>query len=360
MEKLKKIYDTFVSSGQFLSATPYGSGHINDTYLVKVDEDVEYILQRINGNVFKNIPKLVQNKELVCGHIRNRLIRHKVSDITRKYITYFYTDKGKAYHKDYDGNYWTLSLFIKGSKSYDVITDSQVAYQVGIGFGEFENRISDFDARLLTETIPLFHNVPRRQRELKEALAKATPERIEASKELLEYLKKFDEEMLELQQLKDDGILPLRVTHNDTKANNLLFDHNGHPLCVIDLDTVMPGIVHYDFGDAIRSACNTAGEETRNLNEVSFNMLYFEAFTSGFMEKAKHLFTLKEKKTLARGCTLMTYLQAVRFLTDYLDGDHYYPITYPEHNLQRAKVQVRLLQDMEKQFDKMNQFILKQ
>ncbi|WP_065219293.1 MULTISPECIES: phosphotransferase enzyme family protein [Butyricimonas] len=360
MEKLKKIYDTFVASGQFVSATPYGSGHINDTYLVKVDEDVEYILQKINGNIFKDIPKLVQNKELVCGHIRNRLIRQKVSDITRKYITYFYSDKGKAYHKDYDGNYWTLSLFIKGSKSYDVIPDSQIAYQVGIGFGEFENRISDFDARLLTETIPLFHNVPRRQRELKEALAKANPERIEAGKELLEYLKKFDKEMLELQQLKDDGVLPLRVTHNDTKANNLLFDHNDHPLCVIDLDTVMPGIVHYDFGDAIRSACNTAGEETRNLNEVSFNIAYFEAFTAGFMEKAKHLFTLKEKRTLARGCTLMTYLQAVRFLTDYLDGDHYYPVTYPEHNLQRAKVQVHLLQDMEKQFDKMNQFILEQ
>ena len=360
MEKLKKIYDTFVASGQFVSATPYGSGHINDTYLVKADEDVEYILQKINGNIFKDIPKLVQNKELVCGHIRNRLIRQKVSDITRKYITYFYSDKGKAYHKDYDGNYWTLSLFIKGSKSYDVIPDSQIAYQVGIGFGEFENRISDFDARLLTETIPLFHNVPRRQRELKEALAKASPERIEAGKEPLEYLKRFDKEMLDLQQLKDDGLLPLRVTHNDTKANNLLFDHNDHPLCVIDLDTVMPGIVHYDFGDAIRSACNTAGEETRNLNEVSFNMACFEAFTAGFMEKAKHLFTLKEKRTLARGCTLMTYLQAVRFLTDYLDGDHYYPVTYPEHNLQRAKVQVRLLQDMEKQFDKMNQFILEQ
>ena len=117
MDKLKRIYDTFVSSGRFISATPYGSGHINDTYLVKVDEDVEYILQRINDNVFKDIPKLVRNKELVCGHIRNRLIRHKVSDITRKYITYFYTDKGNAYYKDYEGNYWTLSLFIKGSKS---------------------------------------------------------------------------------------------------------------------------------------------------------------------------------------------------------------------------------------------------
>ena len=187
MDKLKRIYDTFVSSGRFISATPYGSGHINDTYLVKVDEDVEYILQRINDNVFKDIPKLVRNKELVCGHIRNRLIRHKVSDITRKYITYFYTDKGNAYYKDYEGNYWTLSLFIKGSKSYDVIPNSQIAYQVGIGFGEFENRISDFDSKLLIETIPLFHNVPRRQRELKEALSKARPDRIEASKELLEY-----------------------------------------------------------------------------------------------------------------------------------------------------------------------------
>ena len=166
--------------------------------------------------------------------------------------------------------------------------------------------------------------------------------------------------MLELQQLKDDGFLPLRVTHNDTKANNLLFDHNDRPLCVIDLDTVMPGIVHYDFGDAIRSACNSAGEETRNLDEVVFNMAFFEAFTAGFMEKAKHLFTLREKKTLAQGCILMTYLQAVRFLTDYLDGDHYYPITYPEHNLQRTKVQVRLLQDMKRHFEKMNQFIQEQ
>ena len=229
------------------------------------------------------------------------------------------------------------------------------------GSGNSRLEFLDFDSKLLIETIPLFHNVPRRQRELKEALSKARPDRIEASKELLEYLKKFDNKMLELQQMKDEGILPLRVTHNDMKANNLSFDpHNDHPLCVIDLDTVMPGIVHYDFGDAIRSACNTAGEETRDLDEVHFNMDYFEAFTAGFMEKAKHLLTLKEKKTLAQGCTLMTYLQAVRFLTDYLDGDHYYPITYPEHNLQRAKVQVKLLQDMERQFDKMNQFILNQ
>jgi len=360
MDRLKKIYEMFDASGHFVSAKPFGSGHINNTYRVTVDEDVEYILQRINGNVFKDIPKLVQNKELVCSHIRNRLLRQKVSDITRKYITYFHTDKGKAYYKDYEGNYWTLSLFIKGSKSFDVIPDSQIAYQVGLGFGEFENRIADFDATLLIETIPLFHNVPRRQRELQEALAKAEPARIEASKELLDYLKKFDQEMLELQQMKDEGIIPLRVTHNDTKANNLLFDKNDHPLCVIDLDTVMPGIVHYDFGDAIRSACNTAGEETRNLDEVSFNMDYFEAFTTGFLSKSKQLFTLKEKKTLARGCTLMTYLQAVRFLTDYLDGDHYYPITYPEHNLQRTKVQVKLLQDMEAHFDQMNQFILNQ
>lgn len=360
MDRIKRIYEAFVSSGRFISATPYGSGHINDTYLVKVDEDVEYILQRINGKIFKDIPKLVQNKERVCGHIRNRLIRHKVNDITRRYITYFYTDKGKTYHKDYDGDYWTLSLFIKGSKSYDVIPNPEIAYEVGIGFGEFENRISDFDANLLIETIPLFHNVPRRLNDLRNAIAKADPIRAEISNPLLDYLKKFDNGMLELQRLKDEGHLPLRVTHNDTKANNLLFDWNDHPLCVIDLDTVMPGIVHYDFGDAIRSACNSAGEEAEDLNKVSFNIEFFEAFTTGFMEKAKHLFTLKEKKTLAQGCILMTYLQAIRFLTDYLDGDHYYPVTYPEQNLQRAKVQVKLLQDIEKHFDKMNEFIQNQ
>lgn len=359
MDKLKRIYDTFVSSGRFISATPYGSGHINDTYLVKVDEDVEYILQRINGNVFKDIPKLVRNKELVCGHIRNRLIRHKVSDITRKYITYFYTDKGNAYYKDYEGNYWTLSLFIKGSKSYDVIPDSQIAYQVGIGFGEFENRISDFDAKLLIETIPLFHNVPRRQRELKEALAKAEPDRIEASKELLEYLKKFDNEMLELQRMKDEGILPLRVTHNDTKANNLLFDHNDHPLCVIDLDTVMPGLAANDFGDSIRFGASTALEDERDLSKVSCNLHLFDVYARGFIEGCGGALTELEIETLPLGAILMTFENGIRFLTDHLEGDHYFKIHREGHNLDRCRTQLTLVKDMQEKLPQMNEIIEK-
>ena len=356
-EQIKKIYEQFECSGKFVSAQPYGSGHINNTYLVKVDEEAEYILQRLNTNVFKDIPKLMQNKERVCQHIRNKLLRSGVSDITRRYITYYHTAKGKPYYKDYDGNYWTLSLFIKGSKSYDVIPNADIAYQIGSGLGEFENRIADFDATLLIETIPLFHNVPRRLNDLKNAIAKAEPERLDRSRELLEYLSRFDQPMLELQRMRDEGILPLRVTHNDTKANNLLLDANDKPLCMIDLDTVMPGLVHYDFGDAIRSACNAAGEETRDENEVKFKMDFFEAFTAGFMEKARNQFTYKEKKTLAQSITLMTYLQAVRFLTDYLDGDHYYPTEYPEHNLQRTKVQTRLLQEIERNYDHINGFI---
>ena len=357
MDKLKRIYDTFVSSGRFISATPYGSGHINDTYLVKVDEDVEYILQRINDNVFKDIPKLVRNKELVCGHIRNRLIRHKVSDITRKYITYFYTDKGNAYYKDYEGNYWTLSLFIKGSKSYDVIPDSQIAYQVGIGFGEFENRISDFDSKLLIETIPLFHNVPRRQRELKEALAKARPDRIEASKELLEYLKKFDDKMLELQQMKDEGILPLRVTHNDMKANNLLFDHNDHPLCVIDLDTVMPGSALYDYGDAIRSGASTAAEDETDLSRVTFDTEIYTTFARGYLSEMGDVLTEDERELLPFSALLLTYECGIRFLADYLNGDTYFKIHRPGHNLDRARTQLKLVCDIESKFDEMKRIV---
>ena len=222
-EQIKKIYEQFECSGKFVSAQPYGSGHINNTYLVKVDEEAEYILQRLNTNVFKDIPKLMQNKERVCQHIRNKLLRSGVGDITRRYITYYHTAKGKPYYKDYDGNYWTLSLFIKGSKSYDVIPNADIAYQIGSGLGEFENRIADFDATLLIETIPLFHNVPRRQNDLKNAIAKAEPERLERSRELLEYLSRFDQPMLELQRMRDEGILPLRVTHNDTKCSNILF-----------------------------------------------------------------------------------------------------------------------------------------
>ena len=357
-DPIKKIYEAFACNGRFVSAEPYGSGHINTTYLVKVDEEVEYILQRLNGQVFRDIPKLMENKERVCQHIRNKLLRQHISDITRKYITYYHTKKGRPYYKDYDGNYWTLSLFIKGSRSYDVIPNAEIAYQVGAGLGEFEKRIEDFDATLLHETIPLFHNVPRRQNDLQAAFRQATPERQTASRPLMDYLSRFDQPMLELQRMRDDGVLPLRVTHNDTKANNLLFDYNDHPLCMIDLDTVMPGLVHYDYGDAIRSACNAAGEETKDEQAVTFNMAYFEAFTRGFMEKAKGLFSYKEKKTLAQGIVLMTYLQAMRFLTDYLDGDHYYPVTYPEHNLQRAKVQVKLLQEIEREYEHINAFIL--
>ena len=358
MDRIKRIYEAFKSSGQFISATPYGSGHINDTYLVKVDEEAEYILQRINGNIFTDIPKLVRNKELVCGHIRNRLIKHKINDITRKYITYFYTNKGKPYYKDYDGNYWTLALFIKGARNYEVVTSAPMAYEVGIGLGEFENRISDFDASLLIETIPDFHHVVHRQHELQDALLKAEDEKIEKSRELVTYLSSLDPEMTDFQSMKDEHYFPSRVTHNDTKVNNLLFDGNNHPLCMIDLDTVMPGIVHYDFGDAARSCCNTAGEETTNLNQVYFNIEYFKAFCTGFMEKTKHLLTRKEKETLGFSCKLMTYLQAIRFLTDYLQGDLYYPVTYTDQNLQRTRVQVKLLKDITKQADRISRFIL--
>ncbi|MDR2130683.1 MAG: aminoglycoside phosphotransferase family protein [Odoribacteraceae bacterium] len=325
-DRARKIYDAFAASGKFVSAIPMEDN--DDKYHIIADEEAEYILHCIRPGVFSNIPEMIRNKEMVSGHIRNKLIKQNIRDITRRYITYFHTYRRQPYYKDHEGNYWTLVLFIKGTRTHERATSPQVAGAIGAGLGEFEQRTQDFDPRLLKESVPRYQNVTRWKSRLQEAIARADPARREACSTCVEQLRPFDGPMSAWQEALEEGQLPTRVTHNAFNAGSVLFDWNDHPLCVLNLDMVMPGALHYDFGDAVRSVCDPG--------EGGFDAELFRAFTDGFMQQAGRLLARKERETLPLAGELMPYLQATRRLVEFL-----------EHGttaaLQQARAHVRFL-----------------
>ena len=355
-KKLKEIYKTFAASGAFISAKLLNSGHFKDIYHLIADEEAAYILQYIHAINFPHIPDMIRNKEMVSGHIRNKLIQHKIHDITRKYITYFQTYRKQPYYKDHEGNYWTLSLYIKGARYYEKTTSPQIAYEIGTGLGKFENRTSDFNPALLKESLPLYQHIPTWQKRLSEAFAAADAEKQAKSKEMVTFLHTLEHEGLMFQKLRDDGQLPIRVTHNAFTCRSLLLDWNDRSLCVTGLDLVMPGLVHYDFGDAACSVCNPAGEDYTNLNEICFDIDLFREFAAGFMGRTLSILTHKEKATLPLACKVMPYLHALRYLTMYLTGEKFYP-TDPEQNFLQAKARVILLQSVIEQYTRIQQHI---
>lgn len=348
-EKLKRVFKAFSASGTFVSAQLLHAGRINETYHLTANEEAEYILQCVRSGIFSNIPEMIRNKELVSGHIRNKLIKQRIHDITRKYITYFHTYRGQPYYKDYEGNYWTLSLYINGAKNYNKVSSPQMAYEIGLGLGEFEKRVSDFDPQMLKETIPSYQNPQTWKERLLESLENATPEKREKSGEAVSYLQAMDNEVVKLQQMREEEQFPLRVTLNSFKSGSILLDWNDKALCVQDLDLVMPGILHYDFGDAACSVCNPEGNNARNPEEVRFEMEFFKEFLSGFMGKVQRLLSRKERDTLFLSCLLMPYLHASRSLVSYLKEDHHLPGSTSEEELNKANTQIRLLRSIVKQ-----------
>ncbi|MBN1822358.1 MAG: aminoglycoside phosphotransferase family protein [Prolixibacteraceae bacterium] len=347
---LKSIVNEFRYQGTVIDINPFGNGHINDTYLVKTIEDVspDYILQRKNHQVFKNIPGMMENIIRVTDHIRNKLINDNISDIDRKVVHHLKTSDDKFYFKDTTGNYWTLFLFIKGCKSYEKIEKPQQAYLAGKAFGQFQKQISSLPGKPLNETIVDFHNIEFRLNNFQKALlVNFNNRKVEAEDEIV-VAQSLSEEMKTLLKLQRQGKIPFRITHNDTKINNILFDKNDNILCVIDLDTVMPGLVHFDFGDAIRTAANTADEDEKDLSRIAVNADIFEEFTKGFLEELRETLTSLEKELLPHSVKFMTYIMGLRFLTDYLDGDTYYKIDYPEHNIVRARAQFKFVSEIEK------------
>lgn len=357
INKLREIIAQFLDESDNAQVKPLGAGHINDSYRVKIGEN-EYVLQRINHAIFKNVPELQNNIYRVTTHIRKKLQENNVSDIDRKVLTLLSTKDGLLYYKDVNGDYWRMTIFIKDSKSYDDI-NPELAYRAGLAFGDFQKMLADMPGGPLYETIPNFHNMEFRLEELRDAIKENRAGRVGEVADLIEEIENRAEEMCAPERLHREGKLPKRTNHCDTKVNNILFDGNDQVLSVVDLDTVMPGYVLSDFGDFIRTGANTGAEDDKNLDNVSVDLAIFEGYAKGYLQNAASFLTPVEIDNLAFGAKLLTYMQTVRFLTDYINGDTYYKTEYPEHNLVRTKAQFKLLQSLEENYEEMREIVSK-
>ena len=357
MEQKLKIVGQFDIEGTVSGIAPVGNGLINDTYSVTTAETntPDYILQRINHHIFKDVELLQRNIQRVTDHIRAKLEASGESDIDRKALKLIPAKDGKLYHFDGE-NYWRMTVMIPRSVTHETMTPD-LAEQTGMAFGNFQSQLSDLPEGALGETIPNFHNIEFRVEGFKESIEKDSAGRLKDVRGLVDELLVRAEVMCKAQQLYREGKLSKRVTHCDTKVNNLLFDEQGKPLCVIDLDTTMPGFVLSDFGDFIRTGANTGAEDDANLDNVSVNMDICRAFSKGYIRSAGSFLTPTERELLPFGAKMLTYMQTVRFLTDYLDGDTYYKIKFPEHNLQRSHAQFKLLQSIEAHEQEMSDYI---
>ena len=363
--KYQNIAALFPIEGEITDIRPFGNGHINDTLGVTVrtpegSEEVKYVLQRINHNVFKDVDTLQGNIFAVTEHIRRKLEAEGDKDVDRHVLTFIRTKDGKEYCK-YEDEYWRLMRFVKGSKSYEAVTP-ELAREAGAAFGKFQAMLSDLPKGTLGDTIPRFHDMAFRLEELREAVAKDAAGRVNEPevKRLLEGIKARSNDMLIQDRLHAEGRLPLRTNHLDTKVNNVLFDEKtDEVLCVIDLDTVMPGFVTSDIGDFIRTAVNTGAEDEKDLSKIAVNMEIYKAYTEGYLSTAKAFLTPDEIKLLPYGGRLLTYMQTVRFLTDYINGDVYYKVEGPRHNLQRSLAQYEFLLRLEEKKEEMDAFVAK-
>ena len=357
MKDLSSIVAKFKVQGTIEEIKPLGAGLINDTYKVNTKEAdaPDYVLQRINHAIFQNVEMLQSNISAVTNHIRKKLTEAGESDIDRKVLSFLETEEGKTYWFDGD-SYWRVMVFIPRAKTYETVNPEYSNY-AGEAFGNFQAMLADIP-ETLGETIPDFHNMEFRLEQFHDAVKANAAGRLDEVKDLVDEIEKRADAFCVQERLYREGKLKKHINHCDTKVNNMLFDgKNGKVLCVIDLDTVMPGFVLSDIGDFIRTAANTGAEDDKNLDNVGVNMEIFKAYTRGYMEKAKNFLTPLETSLLPYGGRLLTYMQTVRFLTDHINGDTYYKIAYPEHNLVRTKAQFKLLQSLEAHADEMDGFM---
>ena len=338
--ELLPITDQFAIRGKVLAIEPLGNGLINDTFLARTDGPQDYALQRINQAIFQDVELLQHNIDCATAHIRKKMAGDP--DVDRKVLTFIpCKNTGKSYWTD-GSSYWRMSVFIKGAHTQESVTPAS-SYCAGKAFGQFEALLADIPDTL-GETIPDFHNMELRARQLHEAVSadRAGRMALPEVQEILADLLSYEEEMCKAERMYREGLLPKRICHCDTKVNNMLFDDEGNVLCVIDLDTLMPSFVFSDFGDFLRTAANTVAEDNPAVEQVAFRMDIFEAFSKGYLEGAGSFLTPIEVENLPYAACLFPYMQAVRFFADYINGDTYYKTRYPEHNLVRTRNQVAL------------------
>lgn len=354
---LNMIAGNFQLEGKVAEVTPLGEGFINDTFIIKTEgNNPNYILQRKNKKIFSPIPAMMENIQKVCVHIKKK-VEAAGGDPMREAMTVIPATDGKLYFLDDEDEYWAVSQFIDDTIAYGAAETPELAYAGGKGIGKFQSLVSDLNETLVN-ILPGFHDIRYRFNQWDEVLAKDPVGRKSEVAEEISWIESRREEMLDFWKLVENGTIPTRISHNDTKINNILFDKNGEVLCVIDLDTVLSSTVLNDFGDAMRFYTNTGAEDDTNLENVSMDMEIFKAFAKGYIEEAKSFLTEKEFEYLAFSAKYITYEQVLRFLMDYIDGDNYYKTKSADHNLVRTRAQYKLLQSMEEQFDEMNKAVL--
>lgn len=342
---------------------PFGAGHINETYAVYMPgengDELSYVLQRVNSNVFKDPAGVMDNIFGVTEYLRNE-IRKEGGDPDRETLAYIKTKSGCNYFEDSEGEPWRCYNYIPDSVCYQLVEDPEQFYQSGSSFGHFLKQLGNYPASKLNETIPDFHNTVKRFEAFQVALKRDLKNRAASCKNEIQFVLDREKDCGVLVEKQEKGTLPLRVTHNDTKLNNILFDaKSGKGLCIIDLDTIMPGLAANDFGDSIRFGAATAAEDEKNLDFMHFDLSLYELYVKGYLEETKDVLTEEEIRSLPWGARLMTLECGIRFLTDYLQGDTYFKTEYPEHNLVRARTQFRLVDEMEQKFDQMQEIIQK-
>ncbi len=347
-ETIKVIANQFDVEGEVVDIRRFGSGHINDTYKLTVvsSTDISYLLQKINHHIFTDVDGLMNNISLVTNHLKT-ILKQTVADVDKHTLTIVPTKDNKLYYVTPEGEYWRIFVLLDGTKSYDIVETTKQAYSGGQAFGKFQKQLATLDATKLVEILPNFHNIDFRLSNLNNAVSQDIAGRVAEVNDILMYIFEREDKMRRIIKLAKSGQLPLRITHNDTKFNNVLLDQDDNVQCVIDLDTVMPGYVAYDFGDAIRTIINSAAEDEQDLHKIVLNIPLFQAYAEGYLSEAKEFLTDTEIDSLMYGVLLLPYMQAVRFLTDYLEGDAYYKIHYPAHNLVRTKAQLKLVQELE-------------
>lgn len=346
--------------GQLKELAPYGSGHINDTFRVTYETEKRqrrYILQRMNKNIFEKPVELMENIVHVTEWIKKKS-EENGGDPERETLTVVCSRDGKPYYLDSEGQYWRIYLFVEGTTSYDQVEKPSDFYESAVSFGHFQRMLADFPAKSLHETIPDFHNTAKRFETFQKAVAADVCGRAASVKEEIRFVLDHEAFAHTLCDLEAAGKIPTRVTHNDTKLNNILIDNaTGKGICVIDLDTVMPGLSAYDFGDSIRTGANDCAEDEPDQSKVHFDLHLYEVFAKGYLSTAGASMSPAEKKSLAWGAKLMTLECGIRFLTDYLEGDHYFHTARPDHNLDRARTQFTLVRQMEEVFDQMLEIV---
>lgn len=360
--KIAQAIEAMDLQGTVKSYERYGNGHINDTFLVVCEKEgrqIRYILQRMNHDIFKNPEALMENILAITKFLRENIIKN-AGNPDRETMNVIMTKDGKPFFVDDIGSYWRTYLFVENTVCFDKVESPEDFYESAVSFGRFQKMLADFDASILTETIPDFHNTPVRFETFKKAVEKDICKRKASVEEEIQFVMDHEADMKVAMDMLKCGKLPLRVTHNDTKLNNILMDKESKKgICVIDLDTVMPGLAINDFGDSIRFGANTAAEDETDLSKVSLSLELFECYTRGYLDGCDGSLTKEEVEMLPMGAKLMTLECGMRFLTDYLQGDTYFKIHRENHNLDRARTQFALVSDMEKKWTRMKEIVLK-